>query len=1509
MGKTLLTRQPQMQGTLYRNEFEHDNCGAGFICSLKGEKSNETIHKALEILRRLEHRGAVSADGRTGDGAGVLIDIPHDFFMQECPQFNLPKPREYAVGMVYLPENKNQYQFIINRFNAVVEEKGLQLLGWRNVPVNAKVLGKIALETEPMIKQVFIGKPEAMDEFTFKKTLFVARKVLENEIRQSKLSEKNRFYIPSLSITTLIYKGLLMPDDISEYFIDLKNPTLTTRMALVHQRFSTNTFPSWDLAQPFRYMCHNGEINTLRGNKGRMRAREELFSNENFLGEEVKNIIPIIIGGKSDSASMDMVLELLLMTGRTLPEVMMMLVPEAWEKHATMSDEKKAFYEYSACIMEPWDGPASIPFTDGDYLGALLDRNGLRPSRYTVTKDGFVIMSSETGVIEIDPENVEYHGRLEPGKMFLVDMNKGIIIDDETIKHEISTKKPYREWLNKNLLPLKNVQKTTEKEPKEQLPIETSKKLFGYTIEDLDFIVRPMIDKGKEPLGSMGTDTPLAVLSDRPQLLYNYFKQLFAQVTNPPLDGIREEIITDTGMALGQDRNIFITSESHTKKLKINNPILSNDDMLRLKHINHPDFKTTVVPMLYRADKGTDELIKTLDDMVAMAIEGIENGTNLIVLSDRGADEKHNPIPAILATSYMNHQLNLLRYRSLCGIIVESGEPREVHHFACLFGYGASAVCPYLIYDIIEDDYQQHRIKTESVDKAIENYQIAISKGVVKVMNKIGISTLHSYRASQIFEAVGLRCEFAEKYFPYTISRIEGIGMLEVHQEIVQRIAKAFPKRNGDTDLEIGGDYRWRRNGEKHMFNPLSVAKLQQAVKNNKYETYEEYSELINNQAKNLMTLRGMMEFTNYSPIPLEEVEPWTEIVKRFKTGAMSFGSISQEAHENLAIAMNRIGGKSNSGEGGEFAERFRPETNGDWKNSAIKQVASGRFGVSINYLTNAKEIQIKMAQGAKPGEGGQLPGEKVYPWVADCRNSTPWVGLISPPPHHDIYSIEDLSQLIYDLKNANREARINVKLVSEAGVGTVAAGVAKAKADVILISGYDGGTGASPLTSLKHAGLPWELGLAEAQQTLVMNNLRSRVVLECDGQLKTGRDVAIACLLGAEEFGFATAPLVASGCIMMRACHLNTCPVGIATQNPELRKKFTGKPEHVINFFYFIAQEIRQIMANLGFRTMDEMIGRSDKLETRKADNHFKAKGLDFSAIFKKVDVPDGVSLKNTTKQDHQLDNVLDMKILEVSRVAILRKHPVSLHYKINNENRSIGAILSNEISKVFGAAGLPENTLNLDFTGASGQSFGLFTTHGVTLTLEGTANDYVGKGLSGGKIIIKKPQNATFKANESIIMGNVGFYGATAGKAYINGLAGERFCVRNSGVEAVVEGIGDHGCEYMTGGLVLIIGKTGRNFAAGMSGGVAYVLDEQGDFIQNRCNPEMVDFDPLESTDIETIKRMLTEHYQATNSEKAKEMLDNFETYLSKIIKCMPRDYKKALEKIAAEKEAVTA
>ena len=1491
---------------LYLPEFEHDNCGAGFICSLKGNKSNDIIHKALEILEKLEHRGAVSSDGKTGDGAGILIDIPHDFFTEVC-DFELASAGNYAVGNIFLPQKQNQREFCISIFEENIAKQGLKLLGWRDVPVNKSIPGRIASETEPFVKQIFIAKQNNDQSFfDFNLKLFIARKTTEHTIIASKLSESNFFYVPSLSTKIIIFKGLLMPEDISLYYRDLMDPRVVTRLALVHQRFSTNTFPTWDLAQPFRYMCHNGEINTLRGNVSRMVSREELMKSDWF-GDEIKNVLPVILPGKSDSATMDMVVELLLMTGRSLPEVMMILVPEAWEKNPDMSEAKRAFYEYNSCMMEPWDGPASIPFTDGNYIGAVLDRNGLRPSRYSVTKDGYVIMSSEVGVLDIAPENIEMHGRLEPGKMFLVNMEEGRIINDEEIKEEIAQRHPYKKWLDNNLVHLKDIPYNDCPLFLNEASVAKRKAIFGYTQEDINTIILPMGKTSKEPLGSMGSDTPIAVLSEQPQLIYNYFKQLFAQVTNPPLDGIREELITDISLTLGSDHNIFDFTEKHCRKLKIQNPVISKEDLDKIKNYDaSPDYKVVSIPTLYEISKGLNGLEDALASLLKQAETAIDEGANIIILSDRNVSKDLAPIPALLACSSVNSGLQKIRKRSQLSVIIESAEPREVHHFALLFGFGASAINPYLVNEIIAEQIEEHDITEYSFEEAIKNYNKAIGKGILKVMNKIGISTLNSYRGSQLFECIGLNTKVVDKYFPKTPTRIQGIGLYEIEKEIAKRHQRAYKTQDvaADLDLEIGGAYRWRRDGEKHAFNPLTIAKLQKSVRNNEPESFKEFSQLVNEQSKGLMTIRGLFEFSNYDPVPLEEVEPWTEIVKRFKTGAMSYGSISKEAHENLAVAMNRIGGKSNSGEGGEDAERFYKNQTGDWKNSAIKQVASGRFGVTSNYLTSAKEIQIKMAQGAKPGEGGQLPGPKVNPSIAKTRNSTPYVGLISPPPHHDIYSIEDLSQLIYDLKSANREARINVKLVSEIGVGTVAAGVSKAKADVILISGHDGGTGASPLTSLKHAGLPWELGIAEAQQTLVMNDLRNRVVLECDGQLKTGRDVAIACLLGAEEFGFATAPLVASGCIMMRVCHLNTCPVGIATQNPELRKKFEGKPEHVVNYMYFVAQELREIMAQLGFRTINEMVGQVQKLDRNKAIQHYKAEGIDLTPILHQVDVPKGTKFYNTQAQEHHVNKSIEFEIISKAHPALFRKEKIALDFPICNTDRAVGAIISNEISKIYGADGLPDNTLKLNFTGSAGQSFGAFATKGLTMIVNGNTNDYLGKGLSGAKLVIKVPYKSTLKPEENVITGNVTLYGATAGEVYINGKAGERFCVRNSGAQAVVEGIGDHGCEYMTGGTAVVLGQVGRNFGAGMSGGIAYILDEKGTFHKN-CNKEALNLLSVnEKEDITQLRTLIENHYNATLSPIAQRILENWEEMLPKFIKVFPEEYRQALIRLEEEK-----
>ena len=1490
---------------LYDPQFEHDNCGAGFICSLEGKRTNDIIHKALDILVRLEHRGAVSADGKTGDGAGILIDIPHDYLQQVC-DFDLPELTTYSLGMVFLPSKENQRQFCVDTLNNEFEKQGLEVIGWREVPTNQMVVGEIAGHTLPHIEQVFVRPAEnvRLNEKELNTKTFIARKIAEHKVYGTKMSQASYFYLPSLSTRTLIYKGLLVPEDIERFYTDLTDKRVVTRLALVHQRFSTNTFPTWDLAQPFRFMCHNGEINTYRGNLNRMIAREELLASD-FFGDDIKSILPIVLHGKSDSASMDMVVELLVHTGRSLPEVMMMMVPEAWEKHNSMDPAKKAFYSFNSCIMEPWDGPASIPFTDGSYIGALLDRNGLRPSRYTVTKDGYVVMSSETGVTEIEPKNVAKHGRLEPGRMFLVDMNEGRIVEDKEIKGIISSKHPYQDWLDDNLLPLKNVPYTGNTTPQEETGYTQRLKGFGYTEEDIKTLIIPMMSAGKEAIGSMGTDTPLAVLSHKPQLLYNYFKQLFAQVTNPPLDGIREEIVTDTSLSIGSDYNLFSVDPVHAKKLRIQNPIISNEDLDKIKFIKHKDFISASVSVLYEVDKGYNGIEKAIENIVNQVKEKVIQRANIIILSDRGIKKDLAPIPMLLACSAVHHGLIKHGLRSKFGIVIESAEPREPHHFATLFGYGASAINPYMVNEIIETLVSsQNRIQL-TTEQAIENFNNAIAKGLVKIMNKIGISTLHSYRGAQIFEALGLNTKFIEQFFCNTPTRIEGIGLFEVEKEISLRHQHAFASAETDesADLEIGGSYRWRRNGEAHMLNPATIAKLQVATRQNKYESYEEFAKLVNDQSRQLMTIRGMFTFTDLDPIPIDEVEPWTAIVKRFKTGAMSLGSISEEAHETLAKAMNRIGGKSNSGEGGEDPRRFDRDEDGEWRNSAIKQVASGRFGVSSHYLANAQEIQIKMAQGAKPGEGGQLPGPKVNPYIASVRNSTPYVGLISPPPHHDIYSIEDLAQLIYDLKNANRKARVNVKLVSEVGVGTIAAGVAKAKADVILISGYDGGTGASPLTSLKHAGLPWELGIAEAQQTLVLNDLRGRIVLECDGQMKTGRDVAIACLLGAEEYGFSTAPLVATGCIMMRACHLNTCPVGIATQDPELRKNFKGKPEHVVNYMHFIAEEMRSIMAQLGFRTVDEMVGQSQKLNMSDAIEHFKAKGIDLSTILHKPNVKEGTPLRNTEKQDHKLENVLDITLISKAKNALEKLEPQTLTLPIHNTDRSVGAILSNEVSKKYGAEGLPENTLTIYFNGSAGQSFGCFATKGLHLETIGNCNDYFGKGLSGARIVARVPEGVSYKAEENIIIGNVALYGATAGEAYINGIAGERFCVRNSGATAVVEGIGDHGCEYMTGGIAVIIGDFGRNFAAGMSGGIAYLYSADGTFDERNFNMEMIGLENPSTEDLNHIEELLNNHIKYTASSKARAIINQWEKEQKNFIKVMPTDYKKALARLAEE------
>ncbi|MBU3758479.1 MAG: glutamate synthase large subunit [Candidatus Omnitrophica bacterium] len=1492
----------QKQG-LYDPQFEHDACGVGFVAHIKGKKSHEIVQQALTVLNNLRHRGACGCEANTGDGAGILIQVPHEFLQEACAGIGIQLPAEgqYGVGMVYLPSDKEDRKAAEKTLEKIIQEEGQKLLGWRKVPTDNSTMGPTARSEEPVVKQIFVGRDAGMtDPLAFERKLYVIRRRAENEIRYAGVKSGKYFYIPSFSHRTLIYKGMLMSEQVGEFYPELGDPNLKSALALVHSRFSTNTFPSWDRAHPYRFIAHNGEINTLRGNVNWMHARQAMCASELF-GPDMKKLLPVIAPDGSDSAMFDNCLEFLVLGGRSLPHAVMMMIPEPWSNHEGMSDEKKAFYEYHASLMEPWDGPASIVFTDGIQIGAILDRNGLRPSRYYVTKDDLVVMASEVGVLEIAPERVLEKGRLQPGRMFLIDTREGRIVADEEIKQKIVREHPYREWLKDNLVHLESLPEAPHVHEPEHKTILLRQQAFGYTFEDLRVIMAPMGRDGVEPVGSMGTDTPLAVLSNKPHLLYNYFKQLFAQVTNPPIDCIREEIVTSSETNIGPERNLLKPEPKSCRQIRLKSPILSNEDFERLRHINHRDFKSVTLPILYSADGGGEALEAALEKMYELASRAIKNGSNLIVLSDRGISHEHAAIPALLAVAGLHHHLIREGTRTKVGIILESGEPREVHHFALLIGYGAGAINPYLAFETLDDMIRQGLLKGVDHKTAVKNYVKAVTKGVVKTMSKMGISTIQSYCGAQIFEAVGLNQALVDKYFTWTPSRIAGIGLEQLADEVTRRHRHAFPDRqvNGQT-LDVGGQYQWRKDGEYHLFNPETIHKLQASTRTGNYQLFRGYSDAVNQQAKNLCTLRGLLDLKfAENPIPLEEVESVETIVKRFKTGAMSYGSISKEAHESLAVAMNRIGGKSNTGEGGEDPERYGPQPNGDSKNSAIKQVASGRFGVTSEYLVNAREIQIKMAQGAKPGEGGQLPGSKVYPWIAKVRHSTPGVGLISPPPHHDIYSIEDLAELIHDLKNANTQARISVKLVSEVGVGTIAAGVAKAHADVVLISGYDGGTGASPLSSIKHAGAPWELGLAETHQTLVLNNLRSRIVVETDGQLKTGRDVVIAALLGAEEFGFATSPLVVLGCIMMRVCHLNTCPVGVATQNPELRKKFTGDPAHVVNFMRFIAEEMRELMARLGFRTVNEMIGRTDRLDCRKAVDHWKAKGLDLTPILHQPQVSPAVGRYAQIPQDHGLDNALDNQVLlELAEPALSRGEKVKATIHVRNTNRVVGTILGSEVTRRYGSRGLPEDTIHLHFTGSAGQSFGAFVPKGMTLELEGDANDYVGKGLSGGKIMVYPPKTATFKPEDNMIIGNVALYGATEGEAYIRGMAGERFCVRNSGVWAVVEAVGDHGCEYMTGGRVAVLGPTGRNFAAGMSGGVAYVLDIHGDFA-SKCNKQMV---ALESVETESekleLRNMIEKHQQYTNSSRAAHILNLWDEMLPRFIKVMPKDYKRVLQ-----------
>jgi glutamate synthase (NADPH/NADH) large chain len=1452
-------RKREIQG-LYDPSFEHDSCGIGFIANLKNVKSHKIIRDALHMLERMDHRGACGCENNTGDGAGILIQLPHEFFVDECLKlgFSLPPYGKYAVGMIFFPKDeavKLECKTILNRN---IEKLGFTLLGYRKVPTNNSTIGPTALFAEPSIEQVFIKCPDAIsDPLVFERKLYVLRNYCTRIINESVAKVDNKFYISSLSYKTITYKGQLTTAQVRQYYPDLSNPNLVSALAVVHSRFSTNTFPSWKLAQPFRYIAHNGEINTVKGNVNWIKAAESSFKSAFFTKQELEMLKPICDSTQSDSANLDNVIELLTLSGRSLPHVMMMLIPEAWDGNEQMDPKRKAFYEYHASIMEPWDGPASISFTDGTIVGATLDRNGLRPSRYLVTKDDIVVMASESGVLDIEPENILMKGRLQPGRMFICDLEKGRILSDEEVKEEICSRKPYAEWLKQYKINLDDIpEASSEYKPLEGERLLKKQIAFGYTSEDLKVVIAPMAETGEEPVGSMGQDTPLAILSDQAQHLSNYFKQLFAQVTNPPIDPIRERMVMSLVSFVGGGQNLLEETPQHCHTVAIKQPVLTNSELAKIRYIDHAHFQTKTIPILFKADGKEDSLKKGLDKVCEYAEDAVEDGYEIVILSDRGIDSDHAAIPSLLAVSAVHHHLIRKGLRGNVGLIVEAGDVWETHHFATLIGFGAAAVNPYLAFETILNLKKTGIIDANlSDEKLIQNYIKAVGKGLLKIFSKMGISTLQSYQGAQIFEALGIHQSVIDEYFPGTVSRIGGLDLNGIQKEILIKHELAYPEvQTVPLRLQVGGVYQWKRRGEFHLFNPETIHLLQLSTQRGDYELFKKYSKLINDQSKRACTLRSLLRFKKGNPIPLDEVEPVESILKRFATGAMSFGSISYEAHATLAIAMNRIGAKSNTGEGGEDEFRFERKPNGDWERSAIKQVASGRFGVTANYLTNADELQIKMAQGAKPGEGGQLPGHKVDEWIGRVRHSTPGVGLISPPPHHDIYSIEDLAQLIFDLKNANRNARISVKLVSEAGVGTIAAGVAKAKADVVLIAGHDGGTGASPISSIRHAGLPWELGLAETHQTLVRNKLRSRIIVQTDGQLRTGRDIAIATLLGAEEWGIATAALVVEGCILMRKCHLNTCPVGIATQNEELRKRFSGKPEYVVNFFTFLAMELREIMAELGFRTVNEMVGRVDMLERKPEVAHWKHQNIDLSCILYKETADN--KLYKQEEQDHGLEGVLDFKLIELSRPALDRGEKVKYSLPISNLDRATGTMLSNEITKIYKSKGLPEDTIHFKFTGTAGQSFGAFSAKGLTLELEGDANDYCGKGLSGAKLILYPNKRSTFNPSENIVLGNVALYGATSGQLYARGMAGERFCVRNSGAIAVVEGVGDHGCEYMTGGIAVILGTTGRNFAAGMSGGIAYVYDVKGNFKEN-CNMEMVDLEALEDDDIKMLKR----------------------------------------------------
>jgi glutamate synthase (NADPH/NADH) large chain len=1509
-------RQPRSRGAapgavgLYRPDREHDACGVSFVVDMHGRASHDLVSKALTSLCNLDHRGATGAEPNTGDGAGILVQVP-DAFLREVVDFELPAAGRYAVGIAFLPAGVDAAR-AAEGVAKICTSEGLDVLGWRDVPHDASSIGATARAVMPEFRQLFVADAAGEREgIELDRLAYVVRKRIEHEVTGP--DGAGAVYFPSLSSRTLVYKGMLTTPQLGDFFADLRDERFESAICLVHSRFSTNTFPSWPLAHPYRFVAHNGEINTVQGNQNWMRAREALIASPLFprgdTPADLDRIFPICTPGASDTARLDEALELLHLGGYSLPHAMLMMIPEAWENHQHMDPAVRDFYRFHAGIMEPWDGPASVTFTDGTVVGAVLDRNGLRPSRYWVCDDGLVVMASEVGTLDIDPSAVVKKGRLQPGRMFLIDTAQGRIIDDEEIKAELASAHPYGEWLRdglRHLDDLPHIAHVTES-PRDVL---REQRTFGYTLEELRILIEPMARTGAEGIGSMGTDTPLAVLSERPKPLYDYFKQLFAQVTNPPLDAIREELVTSLGRYIGPEANILHPGPGSCQLLELPHPIIDNDSLERILHIEEADprFRSRKIRCLYPIFSGGDGLRRALERIRTEASEAIAEGVNILVLSDEMTTEDLAPIPMLLATSAVHHHMIREKTRTQVGLIVETAEARTVHHHCLLLGFGAAAINPYLVFDSIEQLIRQGSTTIEDFDQAVRSYIKASGKGILKVMSKMGISTAASYTGAQIFEAIGLGEELVEEYFAGTVSRLGGIGLDEIHEEVRRRHDSAYalrPSELAHRTLDAGGEYQWRREGEYHLFNPKTVFKLQHSTRTGQYEVFKEYTRLVDDQSEQLATLRGLFRLRTdeRAPVPLDEVEPASEIVKRFSTGAMSYGSISAEAHETLAIAMNRLGGKSNTGEGGEHPDRFTPDDNGDLRRSAIKQVASGRFGVTSNYLTNSDDIQIKMAQGAKPGEGGQLPGHKVYPWVAEVRHSTPGVGLISPPPHHDIYSIEDLAQLIHDLKNSNPAARIHVKLVAEVGVGTVAAGVAKAKSDVVLISGHDGGTGASPLTSIKHAGAPWELGLAETQQTLLLNGLRDRIVVQVDGQLKTGRDVVVAALLGAEEFGFATAPLVVSGCVMMRVCHLDTCPVGIATQNPELRKRFNGKPEFVENFMLFVAEEVRELLAELGFRSLAEAIGHAELLDVDDALRQWKSQGLDLSPILEVVEPWDDDHLHNTRGQDHGLDRALDVTLIEECRDAIATGAPVHLRMPVRNVNRTVGTMLGHEVTRARGAAGLPDDTIVVELDGSAGNSFGAFVPRGVTLKLHGDANDYVGKGLSGGRIVIRPPEGShpDFVAEDSIVAGNVIAYGATSGEIFLRGVVGERFCVRNSGATAVVEGVGDHGCEYMTGGRVVVLGPTGRNFGAGMSGGIAFVHDADGEF-PTRVNFEMVALEEPDDADRALLRSMVERHLAETGSPVAEALLADWDEALGHFRKVMPNDYRRVLEATAA-------